>query len=95
MSHLGFRYSEKIALFTEIQNSARPARTFLIQLRNDSVGARNFPMARMHRSVVSTMVLILIASREIVALAVVSTLEIVEMEGSLVEWVNSRIVPAV
>jgi hypothetical protein len=90
MSQSVLLYSEKIQLFTEIQNSASPASTCLIRLRKDSVGARNFPTARMHRSVVSTMVLKLIASSAVVAFAVFRTVEKMEIGASLVGLVNSR-----
>jgi len=43
-----------------------------IQLREASVGARNLPIARMHKSVVNTIVLIEMTSRELEPLAIFS-----------------------
>ena len=73
-----------MVLLTEIQNSANPASTFLIQLRNDSVGARNLPTARMHKTMVSTIVLKLIASSVRVAFVVFRAVEKIDMGASLV-----------
>lgn len=49
------------------------------------------PMARIHNSVVNTMVLRLIASREIVAFAVFRSFLIVEMGGSLYKFVSTQV----
>ena len=56
----------------EIHICASPARMRRIQLREAWVGARNLPIARMHKSVVNTIVLIEMISRELEPLAIFS-----------------------
>ena len=79
MFHCGLLDSDKRALLIDIQVAASPASIFLIQLRKDSVGAKNLPIARMHSRVVSTTVLRVIAITRIVALTVLTSVERVEM----------------
>ena len=78
-------------MLTETQNAAIPARKRLIQLREASVGARNLPTASVHNSVVNTMVLKVIASREIEAFAVFRNFLKMEMGRHLVEFVSDLV----
>ena len=91
MFHRGVRNSEKIALLIETQNSAIPASTFLIQFRDASVGARNLPIARVHSSVVNTMVLKVMASSEIEAFADFRNFLKMEMGRHLVGFVSDPV----
>jgi len=66
-------------LLIEIHRAARSASIFRMPFSTVSVGARNLPMARISRTVVSTTVLIVMSSRELAPLAILTDFLKIEM----------------
>ena len=69
-------------LLMPIHSSARLADSFLILPLNASFGASSFPMARMNSSVLSTIVLTLMARIELTPLVICAALLRMEMRFS-------------